>query len=244
MGVPINDGRLILPVTLPAEANVIFDWDELVTKSLSRRVELTRQNLRVRRRELELAANRNFLLPKLDVVGRYRRGGLGDGLYHARVPDENGVFVDSGNDEWQMGVELGYTLGYRQAYSSVRNSELELARERAILKQIERQILHDLSNALADKERAFAVFQTARNRRISAERQLILQTSDVVRDTRSEPDFNLILDSQRRAAEAETAYHRALTGYAVSIKNLNLEMGTLFEYCNIQMAENMGAGRY
>ena len=239
MGLPINDGRLIVPQTSPPESKIIFDWNEMVTQSLARRVELQRQSLRVRRREFELSAQRNFLLPRFDLVARYRRNGLGDGLYDARVPDPTGLSVDSGNDEWQVGAEFGYTLGYRRANSSVRNAELNLSRDRVILKELERQIIHDISNALADQERAFQVSQTARNRRISAEKQLQAQMSEEVRETRRESDFNLILDAQRRAAEAAIAYHHAVTAYAVALKNLNLEMGTFFDYCNIQMADNM-----
>ena len=130
----------------------------------------------------------------------------------------------------------------RQAQSGVRNAELVWARERAILKDTERQIIHDLSNAVSDKERAFAVLQTARNRRRAAEHQYEILTNPASRDTRrrGESDFNLILDAERRAAEAETAYYRTLTAYAVSLKNVYLEMGKILDYCNIHFAEGPG----
>jgi outer membrane protein TolC len=241
MGLPINDGRLIRPVTPPCEANVVFSWDEIVNKSLTQRVELTRQNLRVRRSELELIANRNFLLPRLDVVGRYRRRGLGDHLYDANVPilelDNTTSFVNSGTDEWQFGMEWTSTVGFRQAHSAVRSAELDLARERAILRETERQIVHDVSNAIAEKERAFKVLQAARNRRAAAEQQLCLLTSPTTRETARQRDFNLIMDAQRRAAEAQISYFRGLTAYAVALKNVYLEMGGLMDYCNIQLCD-------
>ena len=240
MGLPINDGRLVRPMTPPSEAEVLFDWNDVVAEAMTRRVELKRQNLRVRRRELELTASRNFLQPRLDFIGRYRRRGLGNHLYDPRVPASAvGTSVGSGKDEWQMGLELTSPIGLRQAHSGVRNAELVLARERAILKDTERQIIHDLSNAVSDKERAFEVLQTARNRRQAAERQYELLTSRDPRATRrrGESDFNVVLDAERRAAEAETAYYRTLTAYAVSLKNVYLEMGNILSYCNIHFAE-------
>ncbi|HJQ80129.1 MAG TPA: TolC family protein, partial [Lacipirellulaceae bacterium] len=81
MGLPINDGRLIRPVTEPVTANVVLNWDQLATTSLSQRTELAQQRSRIRRRSLELRASENFVKPDLDVVGRYRRRGFGDNLY-------------------------------------------------------------------------------------------------------------------------------------------------------------------
>jgi outer membrane protein TolC len=242
MGLPINDGRLIRPVTTPCEANVLFSWDDVVAKSLNQRVELTRQNLRVQRREAELIASRNFLMPRVDLVGRYRWRGLGDHLYDPVVPSEDSSqWVHSGTNEWQFGMEWTSTVGFRRAHSAVRNAELELARERAILREAERQIVHDLSNSVAEKERAFKVLQVARNRRMAAEQQLEILMSPVHQQTVQRIEYNLILDAQRRAGEAQIAYYRALTAYAVALKNVYLEIGSLFDYCNIQFSEELVA---
>ena len=47
---------------------------------MTRRTELRRQKWQVKRRELELIATRNNLMPRLDAVGRYRWLGAGDDL--------------------------------------------------------------------------------------------------------------------------------------------------------------------
>ena len=49
-------------------------------------------------------------------------------------------------------------------------------------------------------------------------------------------DFNLLLDSERRLADAEVAYHRATVEYAVALKNVNLETENILGYCNVQIA--------
>ena len=50
-------------------------------------------------------------------------------------------------------------------------------------------------------------------------------------------DFNLLLDAERRLADAETDYYRAVIGYAVALKNVYLETGSLMEYCNVHFSE-------
>lgn len=242
IGVPINDRRLIRPVTEPVPAKVVVDWQQLSAEALTQRTEIIRQRLRVKRRDMELAANRNFLLPRLDAVGQYRRRGLGPNLYDPSVPDPMGgtppPIVGSGSNEWQIGLELTLPIGYRLANSGVRNGELAVARERAVLVELERQIVHDLSNAVADQSRSFQQVQTAYNRRVAAEKQYEFLTSAAVQDIRR-IDYNLMLDTVRRLADAEAAYNRAVVGYAVALKNLHVESGDLMHYCNIQVS---GAG--
>ena len=80
MGLSASDGRLIRPSDEPSSARVAFDWTGVHTEAMSRRVELRRQKWEIKKRELELIASRNFLLPRLDAVGRYRWLGLGDEL--------------------------------------------------------------------------------------------------------------------------------------------------------------------
>jgi hypothetical protein len=242
IGVPINDGRLIRPTTEPVPAEVVMNWDQLAADALAQRTEIVRQRLRVKQRELERVASCNFLLPRLDAVGRYRRRGLGDALYNPRVPNPStdpnaAAFVDSGSDEWQVGLELDMPIGFRQGSSGVRNAELAVARERAILGEIERRIVHDLSNALSEQIRTYHLVQTAYNRRLAAEKQYQILSSEEAQD-RPDVDFNVQLDSVRRLADAETAYYRLLVGYAVALKNLHLEAGDLLQYCNVAYSDH------
>jgi hypothetical protein len=239
IGAPISDGRLIRPTTEPSTAEVVFDWDQLASSALERRTELLQQRLRIQRRRLELTANRNFLLPQFDVVGLYRRPALGDHLYDPNAPLAlGGPSTNTGTNEWQVGVELNLPLGYRLGHTSVRNSELALARERAINEQLERQIVHDVSNAVAEQARLHQVLQTAYNRRSAALRQFtVLNDASVQESARGRRiDYNLLLDSERRLADAEIAYYRATVEYAVAIKNVNLEVENLLPYCNVQIA--------
>ena len=239
IGAPINDGQLIRPNTEPRPAEVAFDWNELINCALTNRTEIIQQQLRIKRRKLELVASKNFLLPQLDMVGRYRRRGFGGNLFDPRAPlTTGGANVDTGTNEWQVGVELNVPIGFRQAHATVRNAELAVAREVAIQEELRRQITHDVSNAIAEQARLHRIVQTAFNRRSAAARQYEVLNNQMVRESARgrRIDFNLVLDSERRLADAEIAYHRATVEYAVALKNVNLETENLLAYCNVQIA--------
>jgi outer membrane protein TolC len=244
LGLPLTDDRLIRPNQEPSLAKVIFDWDSVVTESLTRRVELRRQRLTVRRREMELVASRNFLKPKLDAVGRYRYRGLGhDLLDPAGGPFEDNAYatLTSGNyQEWMLGFEFALPVGFREGHAAVRNAQLALARECAVLKEQERQVLHDLSNAITDMERAYKVAQVNLNRQ-----QAALQRLRVL-DEKAKQGIvtyvNLTLDAQQRLASAESDFFRSLVEYALAVKNVHIEKGTWKTYHQVFLAEELTSG--
>ena len=240
MGVAINDGRLIRPVDEPAVAPVRFDWNQVVSEALQRRPELRQQKWRIKLRQLEYTASRNFLLPQLDVVGRYRWRGLGQTLINpdsGDLPPFDNAFqtLMSGDfQEWQLGVEMTVPIGHRRAYVAMRHAELNLARERTLLKEQQRQILHDLSNGVAEVERAEAGTRISFNRHVAASQQLAAVQAAYDAD---KAPLDQVLDAQRRMADAESRHHRARVEQAVAVKNVHFEKGTLLDYHQVYLAE-------
>jgi outer membrane protein TolC len=209
---------------------------------LVQRAELVQQRLRVRRRNLELTASENFIKPQLDMVGRYRFNGFGNNLYYPNFnnPLQPGdPLVESDKSEWQVGMELNMPIGFRQGYAGVRNAQLALARERAVLVDMERQVVHDVSNSVAEKTRSFQQVQTSYDRRTAALQQFTVLNDVAVNESARgrRIDFNLLLDAERRLADADTDYHRAVVGYAVAVKNVYVETGSLMDYCNVHYAD-------
>ncbi|MEM7312207.1 MAG: TolC family protein, partial [Planctomycetota bacterium] len=154
LGLPVNDGRLIRPADEPTDAPVRFDWNDCMADAMSRRVELRQQLWRIKQRELELLAARNFLLPRLDAVATYRIAGFGDDLIGGDGAFTN-LFREMSpfdNDELEVGLQLNVPIGYRQQFAGVRHSELNLCRERALLKEQEHAITHGLAGAIAGIE--------------------------------------------------------------------------------------------
>jgi hypothetical protein len=187
---------------------------------------------------MELLATRNFMMPRFDVVGAYRYRGFGDSLLD---PQRDGQFSNAYQDlttgnfqEWRAGLEFAMTFGFRQASAAVRNAELHLARERAILKAMEQEVLYDLAQAVAEMDRGFVVLQTNYNRMIAA-REQVAAVQAAFEDDRIQ--FIAVLDAQRRLAEDEAQYYRSRTEYGVGLKNVHFEKGTLLDYLGVATSE-------
>ncbi|MBL9085114.1 MAG: TolC family protein, partial [Planctomycetales bacterium] len=241
-GLPATDGRLIRPADEPLVSQVVFDWHRTVQEALALRPELRRQRWVIKRRELELLATRNYLMPRFDATGRYRWRGFGNDLINSdgNVPNSFDNAWDNlltGDfQEWQLGVDLNVPLGFRKAHNAVRNAQFNLARERAVLNEQERTVLSDLSNAVADLERAFQATQTGYNRLIAARDHLEAVQSTYQSD---KAPLDMLLEAQRRFVDAEGRYYRSLADYAIAIRNVHFEKGTSLEYHDVFLQEDL-----
>ena len=236
IGTEINDGKLIYTASEPSTAPINYVWNDVVSNALMRRTELRAQQLRVEKRRLELVASRAFTKPHLDAIGAYRYRGLGDQIYGTRVVSaETGNVFYTPTHEWWAGLSLAYPVGQRLANSAVRNAQLELSREQALLDEVERRVIFGISNARGECARAQEILGLATLRREAAREQYETLTSPEYRE-RSKFDYNILLDSERRLAEADDNYLRARVQHALATKNLNFEMGTLLEALNIHLA--------
>ena len=241
MGLPATDDRLIRPIQDPLQVRIQFDWDDSLTQSYWRRPELRRQQWQVKRRELELTAARNFRLMRLDMVGLYRWRGFGDDLLGNKdVPLGNGsAFADlfTGDlQEWEMGMQLSTPIGNRLAFAAIRHAELQLARERALHLEQERQVSYDVAESFSNLDRAYTVTRTNYNRRESFRSELALKVERFLAgDARAPIDF--VLDALQRLTVAETAYYRALSDYNLALMQVHVARGTVLDVHGVELAE-------
>lgn len=246
LGIAPTDGRLIRPIDAPVAARVQFDWNEVLTEALARSPELRQQKFRVKQHELQLSAAKNFLLPRLDTVGLYRWRGFGDDLFVNKNPGDP-LFPSAYRSltankfqEWQVGLQLTVPIGFRQAHAAVRNEELQLAQERARLQEQELALTHLLTDSVRNSDRFYVLSQTNFNRRVAAQHQV-----DAVKaayETQTET-LDVLLDAQRRLADAEIAYFDSMINYTVSITQVHFRKGSLLEYNGVYMAEGPWAGK-
>lgn len=250
MGLPSSDCKLIRPIDEPPLAKVVFDWCQVTGEAVTRRAELRRQKWQVRRRELELLASKNYLLPRLDGVGRYRWRGFGEDLLPVGAPlpppyeDFDSAYgnLTSGEfQEWQLGFELSVPIGFRQAHVAAKNAELLLARERAILKDQQREIVHEAADAIAEMDRAYTVMQTSYNRLV-ATRDQNGSVKATYEEGKGEVPLDLYLESQRRLVDGETEYYLNRARYILATKNVHFVKGTLLDYDGIFLAEGPWPG--
>jgi outer membrane protein TolC len=255
MGLSMSDGRLIRPSDEPTTARVAFDWSGIHCEALTRRVEIRKQKWEIKRRELELIAARNLMLPRIDAVGRYRWLGLGDelisgsrgaSLFNPITGDPQAgsnafATLTSGDfQEWQLGLQASIPIGWRRELSSVRHHELLLARDRAILQDLELEISHQLGNSIRDIDLGYGLTQTNFNRRVAAEAEVVAVNAQY---EYQQITLDLLLDAQRRRAEAESAYYRSLVDYNQAIMNVHFFKGSLLDYDGVYLAEGPWPGK-
>ena len=238
IGIAPTDGRLIKPVDEPTIAKVKYNWEEIVAEALSRAPELRKQKWVIKRRELELIAQRNYLLPQVDLEGMYRFHGLGHDLlkYDSPTPDGSAMesLVHGDHQNWGLGITSSITLGFRREMAAVRNAELLLARERAILQEQELELVHNMSDLYRDLDRTYRLIENylAVLRAARKQVRVVDATFNVGKTTLYE-----VLQAQQELAVAETNYYRMVIDYNLAIIKLNFRKGSLLEYNGITLAE-------
>ncbi|MCC6125625.1 MAG: TolC family protein [Pirellulales bacterium] len=249
MGIASTDGRLIRPAEEPTTAKVTFDWYEISSEALVRNVELRRIKFGVQRRELELIASKNFLLPQMDVDALYRWRGLGNDLLNSSP--QPGNFLSPGSNayqtltsgdfqEWQVGLVFQMPIGFRRENSGVRNAQLSLTKERAVLQEAELELSHVLATAWRTLENDYQLSNTNFQRRIAAQRNV--EANEAVKDTKNFR-IEVLLQAQRELAQAESDYYRSLVNYNKDIMFVHLRKGSLLEYNGVYLAEGPWPGK-
>ena len=250
MGIAPADGRLIRPIDEPATAKLEFEWTSTNFEALVQRAEVRQQKWQVKQRELELIAAKNRLLPILDVGATYRWLGMGDELINA---DRNGLNFPSpgstaldelteGNyQEFDVFFSFGMPVGYRRELAAVRNSQLQVARSKAVLEDMELNTTHLLGSALRTLDGNYVQANSNLNRLQAAD-----EWTDVIstiwsqggatgRDTRVL--INQLLNAINERAAAYDEYYRIVCAYNKSIANLHFTKGSLLAYNGVQLAE-------
>lgn len=258
VGLPINDGQLLRPSDKPIEMPVKFDWGQSVQETMAMRPEIRRQRWIVKQRELELLANKNFLLPSLDLLARYRFRGVGNKLAGgdnpfpspAEVRTNSGAagslgqltqtnaladLIGADRQEWQLGLEFSVPIGFRREHAAVRQAELSLAREVAVLGEQKRTTLFTLSNSIADVKRAYQLKTVLLNRYNAVANQVRILN---VQLKTGRTQMNVVLEAERRMVETEIAYAQAAVEYMLAVRNVHVEKGTYLDNCGILLAES------
>jgi outer membrane protein TolC len=238
MGISPADGRMIRPADDPTTAKISFDYSQVQTEAMARSVEIREARWRVKQRELELIAAKNYLLPRVDLDARYRWLGLGDKLIDVGNSSiSGGAFDNMGSGEyqdWHIGIMAQVPIGFRKQKDGVVNAEMAIARDRAKLRETELEVAHQVAYAYRDMQDTLALSETNFNRRMAAQHEV-----DAVKTSfeNGQIAINVLLDAQRNLAQAESDYFRSVTNYAKSISQLHLRKGSLLEYNGVYLTE-------
>jgi len=170
-------------------------------------------------------------------VGNYHTFGFGDNLFGNGNYDKSGAFEDmfsSGLDGYTVGVQLATPIGNRIGHSAIKHAEWQLARERALHREQQRQVASELSAAFAELDRAHEALRVNYNRRDAEVQQFeeIYKKYDAGR-----VPLEFVLEAQTRSTEAIGLYYRSLIDYNLAISQVCRARGTLLEDFNVHLAE-------
>lgn len=243
VGLPVNDGRVLRPADEPSVSEYIPDWEMSLRQGLSQRTELRAQKMRIKSLQLQLKAAQSLVRPTMNAVGSYDINGFGDRLLGTNsinpatglpIGTASGSLVDAGLETWTAGVEVTVPIGYRSQRSQVRNLELQLRKDTAVLAAQEKDVAHEIAIAIQDVTSAFSVAQSNHKRMLAAK--------DRVEKLNIKKDFgtltlDLVLRAQASVAQAESSYYQQVVNYNKALVDLNLATGSLLEYNGIFLGE-------
>ena len=244
IGQTATDGRLIRPVDEPNTARVEFDWIDSVAQMLYLSPELRRDRIQIKQSELELKLAKNQVLPDVNLSLLYRWVGVGDTLgpparRSVQFPEQGSSALGglTGGDFQESSIRLEYTptpLGARREQARINGARLRLVRAKAFLREAERLMVSQLSDAVAKVATHFQLVQTNAQRWQAAEKEVAARLAEF---KGGQTPVNVVLQSQQRKAEAQIAYYRALTEYNKSLNYVDFLRGTLLPNNNIALRE-------
>jgi len=252
MGWASSDGRLIRPSDKPAIGMAQFDFDESINEMLSRSVDLRRQRWIIKQRELELLSAKNQMLANVDLSFIYRfvgvgtslldKGGNGDfPLNPPTLPSEPppSAWEELLSGQYQeAAVRMDFLpnpVGARRASNDVRNKQLTLARDHALLEEKEIAATHRISQVLRELNSNYIQMTEQLAALSAADRWVKLyQEKFNAGDAGAEQIMDLLLRAQQSRANAGRNYARALSEYNKSIVEVHMLKGSLLEYNNIR----------
>ena len=129
-----------------------------------------------------------------------------------------------------MGLEAEIPLGFRREMAQVRSSQLTLSREKRRLEDMELEIVHQLDDSVKNLTAQHQLLQTSLDRLSAAQRQV--ESVEAAFDVGTVV-LDLLLDAQRRRADAQAAFFQSLVEYNLAIVNIHLRKGSILEYNNV-----------
>ncbi len=249
MGIATTDGRIVRPIDEATTAPVEFDWCSTLDEALTYRPELRQQRWEVKKKQLAVAYSKNSLLPELNVTGLYRWLGLGNRLgtsfdNPANFPDPSSGAINElyGGEfqEFSLGIDYRIPIGLRRELANVRNAQIKLARDIAIIEDMELDVTREVSEVVRALDANRRLMQSSFNRWKDTvlEEEHFEQIVELGLET-----LDVALDAQRRKTQASAAFYTALCEYNKMIALLHRRKGTILAYNGIQFSEGQWPGK-
>lgn len=241
LGLPMEDGKRLVPVDTPTVAPYVPDWDTAYQECMNLRPELIMQRSDLRQKQLELIRAKNSILPDLEFVTNYNIHGVGDSL------DGDAVFggtnlaknalrslaSDHFNDG-AIGLTLAMPLGFRAQNAALRASQLRLAQSYLQLRDQEYRAVRYLRKTYSQVFEKYEVIIARRAQREAFAEQVEARQKEFEAGTTT-ADF--LLEAQRQWANALSVEYQSVVDYNNALVAFQFAKGTLLHHNSISIAE-------
>jgi outer membrane protein TolC len=224
IGIEPNDGLPLFPVDVPRRDPAGIDLSETISIAIQRRPDLRQRRLEVDRIDTQRTVARNQTLPQLDARYQFRTNGLSNRLNDAMQQAGKFRYTDS-----TIGIEFSMPLGNQPAKSRLSARETELARERARLREYERQVGYDISVLVAESMSYWEQSESALREVSETERWLELATIRFKNPRTSDSSRNVLLAALDDFQTAVQAYVNAKSAAAEGLAGFNIALARLEE---------------
>jgi len=239
-GLPVEDGKRLVPVDTPTVAPYVPDWQSALQEAMHLRPELVIAREDVKRRQLELIRERNSLLPDVRLEGGYNLHGFGTRLDGASdlapgVP-ENALrsLADTHFTDYNIGIVGSVPLGYRAQHATLRAANLRLTQAYLVLRDQELKAQNNLEVAYRQVIADYQVIIARRAQREAAAEQVEARYKEYLAGTTT---VDFLLTAQQQWAAALSQEYQAITNYNFDLAAFEFSKGTLLQHNNIQIAE-------
>ena len=217
----------------------------LVEQALRLRPETAQVRLQLENSELSLLGSKSALRPALDLVATAQNNGFagnllrsaataGDPLLMGGYGDALSQVVGNNFPNYGVGVQLTVPLRNRAARSDVLRDELTVRQQEIRIRQLEKQIRLDVTNAVIAVEQARATYEATRSERIAQEETLAAEREKL--DAGASTNF-FVIQFQRDVAAAKSSEISSLASYEKAKAALERATGSILADHHIEMSE-------
>jgi len=247
----LSDPLLASAAVIPTDTMSIPDKEpvtpiqDLITDAQQHRPELAEARMDLTNREISKKATANAMKPALDLVAWYGTYGLA-GVQTAYGTQNNGPTAPAGystaftdlfknnSPDYAVGLNLTIPLRNRAAQADQIRSQLEFRQAQLHLQQLQNQIGIEVRNA------QFALLQNrARVDTARKARDLAQQTFEIEEKKKAlgASTSNLVLQTQRDLAQAESSFVAAMSAYEKSRVELDRATGLTLTHSGIEIQD-------
>lgn len=253
IGLPADDGCQLIPLDAPTMAPYYPDWCSALKECLEMRPELVMMRQQVRKAQLNVLVQQNFLKPDLKFSASWSLHGLGRRLDGNEplptAPPEDGRTTNALRElasqdftDWFLGLSLNIPLGYRFEHAALRRAKLVMAQDYLRLKNEECKAQSFLAKAYRDIFENYKLIEARRAQREAFGEQVRARFEQYkaglqLPEGKQRTPVDFLLEAQRQWANALSQEYQAIVSYNIALATFQFAKGTLLQHDNVVINE-------